>query len=386
MAGHHSRHAARAPQPLRRAAVAVVAPLVLLTLAGMVWLWPGSLPDRDEEGGVDEFEGVVAEIVREACPETDDAPADVNGCGRAVVRLDDAGEGERIETILPNGPGAPEIDEGDAIVLIRSETPDGLVYSVVDHQRLSALWLLAAVFAVTVAAFGRWRGLLALLGLAVTFVLLLFFVVPAIIDGQPPLMVAIVGSAAIALTVLYLTHGVSLLTTVAVVGTLGSLVLTGVLSALTVGALHLTGVTDDVSAYLVTSSNLNSEGLLLAGIVIGSLGVLDDVTVTQAATVAEVSRANPQHGFLELYRAGSRVGRSHIASVINTIVLAYAGSALPLMIIIVAERDSLGGVVTDQIIAQEIVRSIVATLGLIAAVPITTALAALVSREARRLA
>lgn len=389
MGGHHGRHATRSPRPLRRAAVAVVAPLVLLTLAGMVWLWPGSLPDRADEQGVDEFEGVVTEVVREDCPETDEeVTGEVNGCGRTTVRLDDVAEGEdeQVETILPNGPGAPEIEEGDAVVLIRSESPDGLTYSIVDHQRLSALWLLAVVFAITVVVFGRWRGLSALAGLAVTFVLLLFFVVPAIIDGQPPLLVAIVGSAAIALLVLYLTHGISLLTTVAVVGTLASLALTGLLSAFTVGALHLTGVTDDVSAYLVTSSDLNTEGLLLAGIVIGTLGVLDDVTVTQAATVSEVARANPEYGMLDLYRAGSRVGRSHIASVINTIVLAYAGSALPLMIIIVAERSSLSGVLTDQIIAQEIVRSIVATLGLIAAVPMTTLLASFVARQARRLA
>jgi uncharacterized membrane protein len=118
------------------------------------------------------------------------------------------------------------------------------------------------------------------------------------------------------------------------------------------------------------------EGLLLAGIVIGSLGVLDDVTVTQAATVTELARANPAYRFRQLYRAGTRVGRSHIASVVNTIILAYAGSSLPLLILIVANSDSLGGVVTDQIIAQEVVRSVVATLGLVAAVPVTTALAA----------
>jgi uncharacterized membrane protein len=382
VSGSHRARAARAPKPLRIAALVVVVPLAVATLAAMVWLWPGELPDADQGQGVDQFEGVVERVQVEECPEGTDA--DVNGCGQAVVRLT-KGADETVDTLLPNGAGAPEVAEGDEVVLIRSETPDGQVYSIVDHQRLSELWLLAIVFAVTVIVFGRWRGLTALVGLAATFLLLLFFVVPAILTGEPPLLVAIVGSAAIALAVLYLTHGFSLLTTVAVVGTLGSLALTGVLGALSVGALHLTGVTDDVSASLALGSGLNTEGLLLAGIVIGSLGVLDDVTVTQAATVQELARASPRAGVLGLYRAGSRVGRSHIASVINTIVLAYAGSALPLMIIIVAQRDSLGDVVTDQIIAQEIVRSVVATLGLIAAVPITTALAALVSREAGRL-
>ena len=205
--------------------------------------------------------------------------------------------------------------------------------------------------------------------------------VPAILAGSPPLLVAIVGSAAIMLTVLYLTHGLAATTIVAVLGTLASLTLTGVLSALAVSALHLTGVTDDLSLAVGMTQGVNTEGLLLAGIVIGSLGVLDDVTVTQSATIAELARANPAYGALQLFRAGSRVGRSHIASVVNTIVLAYAGSALPLLILIVANTESLGSVVTDQVIAQGVVRSVVATLGLVAAVPLTTGLAALVLRS-----
>jgi uncharacterized membrane protein len=163
---------------------------------------------------------------------------------------------------------------------------------------------------------------------------------------------------------------------VAVIGTLTSLALTGLLSALAVSALHLTGITDDISTSLGTTYPVNMEGLLLAGIVIGTLGVLDDVTVTQAATVSELAQANPESSVAHLYRSGSRIGRAHIASVVNTIILAYAGSSLPLMILIVATNDSIGGVVTDQLIAQEVVRSVVGTLGLIAAVPITTGLAA----------
>lgn len=148
-------------------------------------------------------------------------------------------------------------------------------------------------------------------------------------------------------------------------------------------ALHLTGVTDDLSA-AVGMQQVNTQGLLLAGIVIGTLGVLDDVTVTQAVTVTELARANPLHTARELYAAASRVGRAHIASVVNTIILAYAGSSLSLLILIVAADSALGDVVTDQVVAQELVRSAVATIGLIAAVPVTTALAALVvTRQAR---
>jgi len=374
---------------VRRIALAVIAPIAVVTLVAMIWLWPGDTPVPEGAGGAEQSQGVITSIQPEECPEQaagdpglSSGSVEVNGCGTAVVRVTEGAEQDQeIQAPLPNGPGAPEVADGDEVVLIQTSNPDGVSYSIVDHQRGTELWILAAAFAVAVVAFGRLRGVSALAGLAVTFAVLLFFVVPAILDGEPPLLIAIVGSAAIMLTVLYLTHGFSLSTTVAVVGTLAALALTGALSAIAVSAMHLTGIADDLSTFVGTAHSVNMEGLLLAGIVIGSLGVLDDVTVTQAATVTEVARANPAYGFLQLYRAGTRVGRSHIASVINTIILAYAGTSLPLLILIVANNDSLGQVVTDQIIAQEIVRSAVATLGLIAAVPITTALAALTARE-----
>ncbi|GAA0976416.1 hypothetical protein ENKNEFLB_03433 [Nocardioides aquaticus] len=379
MDAHHPRHDAPETGRMRRLVLAVIVPIAVLTLAAMVWLWPTEgVPAPEQQGGAEELAGQVTAIQSEECVE--ELPDDVNGCGTATVRVAGGAEdGDDLEVPLPNGTGAPEVAEGDDVVLVRTG-PDGETYSIVDQQRGTGLVVLVAAFALALVAFGRWRGLAALAGLGVTFALLLLFVVPAILAGEPPLLVAIVGSAAIMLTVLYLTHGFGLSTTVAVLGTLASLTLTGLLSSLAVGALHLTGVTDDLSASVGTSQGINTQGLLLAGIVIGSLGVLDDVTVTQSATVTELARANPAYGVGQLYRAGSRVGRSHIASVVNTIVLAYAGSALPLLILIVANDDSLGGVLTDQVIAQEIVRSVVATLGLVAAVPLTTALAAFAFR------
>ena len=376
MGAHHPRHAAPESRQLRRIAVAVIAPIAVVTLAALIWLWPAEgivVPDRS--GAAEQSAGEITAIETEECAEELDD--EVNGCGTALVQVTEgADQGQRIEVPLPNGTGAPEVAEGDEVTLIQTETPDGEVYAIVDHQRGTGLWVLAAAFALALVAFGRWRGIAALAGLAMTFALLLLFVVPAILTGEPPLLVAIVGSSAIMLTVLYLTHGFTMSTTVAVLGTLLSLTLTGLLSALAVGALHLTGVTDDLSASVGMSHGVNTEGLLLAGIVIGSLGVLDDVTVTQSATVTELARANPSYTLGQLYRSGSRVGRSHIASVVNTIILAYAGSSLPLLILIVANNDSLA-VVSEQVIAQEIVRSAVATLGLIAAVPLTTGLAAL---------
>lgn len=378
------RHARERPrEPWRRAAWAVIAPVAAVTVAAMVWLWPSQgVPAPDDADAPRQLSAVVTEIQRETCQqELDD---DVNGCGTARVRVAEGQDaGPEVAAPLPNGPGAPQIAEGDEVALIRSVGPDGDVFAIVDHQRGTGLWMLAVAFALAVVAFGRWRGVTALAGLAVSFAVLLLFVVPAIVVGEPPVLVALVGSAAIMLTVLYLTHGLTLPTTVALLGTLVSLGLTGLLSAVSVAGLHLTGVTDDLATSVTTSFSVDMRGLLLAGIVIGSLGVLDDVTITQAATVSELSRANPAYGFRDLYRAGTRVGRSHIASVINTIVLAYAGASLPLLILLVAGDASLVGVVTTQAITQEIVRSVVATLGLVAAVPVTTALAAAALPRAR---
>lgn len=357
-------------------AFATILPIALVTLGALVWLWPDDDPGAGAAASAAELDARVSSIQRVDCPQ--DLPDDVNGCGTATVKLDESGED--LEVALPNGSGAPRIAPGDDVVVVQNDTPDGTSYTIVDHQRTTGLWVLAAAFVVALLAFGRWQGATALVGLAVTFGVLLLFVVPAILDGRPPLLVAIVGASAIMLSVLYLTHGFSLSTTVALVGTLASLVLTGLLSALAVAGLHLTGVTDDISMAVEVAHGVDMEGLLLAGIVIGSLGVLDDVTVTQAVTVAELARANPEYRTRELYGAATRVGRSHIASVVNTIVLAYAGASLPLLLLTVADSGSLGGVVTTQFISQEIVRSAVATLGLVAAVPVTTGLAAAVLR------
>jgi uncharacterized membrane protein len=193
------------------------------------------------------------------------------------------------------------------------------------------------------------------------------------------LLVAVVGSSAIMFAALYLTHGVNAHTSVAVAGTLASLLLIGLLGAGFTSVLELTGIGTDDSTYLSASrGDLDLRGLLLAGIVIGALGVLDDVTVTQAVTVAEMAAAG-QRSRRELYRAAIRVGRAHVGSAVNTIVLAYAGASLPVLLLIAASSEPIGDLLTSEFLAQEILRSAVGTIGLVASVPITTALAALVA-------
>ncbi|GAA2206862.1 hypothetical protein GCM10009850_023200 [Nonomuraea monospora] len=386
--GANHAHGTALPSSRRTvvAGLAVLVPLAVVTLAALIWLWPDGGPGGGPgggnaaapvESGVQRLGGTVVSVTLKTCPAAvEGSPQpDPATCGNAVVKVGDGPDaGQDVELRLPSGPGAQHFAAADDVILLRGA--DG-TYQISDHDRSMPLWLFGAAFALAVIAFGRWRGVTALVGLAVTFVLLLTFVIPGILEGRPPMLVAIVGAAAIMLAVLYLTHGFSLSTSVAVLGTLASLALTGALSYLALGFARLNGITDDSALALDMSLSIDTQGLLLASIIIGALGVLDDVTVTQSVTVAELAHANPSYGFARLYRAASRIGRAHIASVINTIILAYAGASLPLLLLFSIGEQPLGEVMSTPVIAQEIVRSIVGTLGLIAAVPITTALAAL---------
>ncbi|UWP85073.1 YibE/F family protein [Dactylosporangium fulvum] len=379
-----------------RISAAVLVPAAVLVVTAMALLWPRGGVPADTSGAQQQAFGKVRAVHHAQCPSGDPAapPGTTVDCGTADVEITDgAGRGQVVVTEIPAGPGAPRVTAGDRVVLIVTDAVPGdpaggaAQYQIIDHQRGVQLWVLGACFAAAVIAFGRWRGLSALAGLAVTFGILLYFIVPAILAGRPPLLVAVVGSAAIMLTVLYLTHGLSAATSIAVVGTLASLCLTGLLSQAATIVTSLNGVAGEESAFLtVMYQQVDMRGLLLAGILIGSLGVLDDVAVTQAFTVTELSAANPALGFRGLYRSAIRVGRAHIASVVNTIVLAYAGASLPLLLLLAAGSQPVGQVLTSQLMAQEIVRSVVGTIGLISAVPITTALAAYTAGRRRGLA
>lgn len=391
MAGRHA-HGHSAGLSTSPKVLALVAGLLCAVALAMVWLWPDSDASVSGTQDTQQVNGVITAMDIQTCPASPDPlqqsappPAEATVCGTAQVRLTTGdAAGNTFTVALPTGVGSPTVHVGDKAVLSYSPGNDAATrYAIVDHERGNQLWVLFAAFVLAVLAFGRWRGLTALLGLGFTFTVILWFVIPAILDGKPPLAVAIIGCSAIVLVVLYLTHGLGRSTTVALIGTLASLLLTGLLSALAVGAMHLSGAGDESSFILGQSHGVDLRGLLLAGILIGSLGVLDDVTVTQAVTVEELARANPELGARQLYAAATRVGRAHIASVINTIVLAYAGASLPLLVLIVALNDPIGQILSDQLVATELVRSAVGTIGLIAAVPITTAAAAYVARPRR---
>lgn len=383
MAGRHAHGNQRGPSTPRWALGAVGAALVLVA-AAMVWLWPSpsTAPTSTDGRQVKGVVGAVDAVPCSSMPGTTPSGPRASSaqCGTATVRLSEgAAEGRVVTAQLSGAAGGSTVELGDAVVLSDSpDNPEDQRYAVIDHQRGAALWALGVAFVLAILAFGRARGLLALLGLGFTFLVLLKFLVPAVLAGSPPVLVAVVGCAAIALVVLYLTHGTSMPITVALVGTVVSLLLTGLLSALSVHVMHLTGGGDETSYILGQVQGVDLRGLLLAGMMIGTLGVLDDVTVTQSVTVTELAAANPSLTTRQLYFAGMRIGRAHISSVINTIILAYASASLPLLVLIVALQDPLGQILSDQLVATELVRSGVGTLGLIAAVPITTLAAALV--------
>lgn len=392
MGADHTRVAPPTPPRLRRTLIATVVPLFAATVIAALLLWPRTEPAKTPQDDVPRYHGTVTRIVTEPCPPTPEgpeAPGGANGpCGTVTVATHDGPDaGGEIEAPLPAGPGAPRIAVGDKIILVLltdPENPDVSSYNIATHQRGQPLLWLAAVFAIAIVVFGRWRGLAALGGLIASFAILLTFVLPGIQAGNQPLLVAIIGSALIMFVVLYLTHGITAQTSVAVLGTLASLVLTGILGTVATAATHLTGFgSEEATTLSMFQTQVDLHGLLLAGIIIGSLGVLDDVTVTQAATVTELAHANPNLTRRQLYRAATRVGRAHIASTVNTIVLAYAGASLPLLLLLIADSRGVTEIITSEFMAQEIVRTTVATLGLIAAVPITTALAALVSTAGR---
>jgi len=362
--------------------LAVVGVITLAVLGCALALWPrGQLPKPGAGSQADATRLVAATlttVTRVDCPEADPGvPGSV--CIKVKARL---AEGRQVafDTTDPTG---GMFRAGQRVRLAVSEQPgQPPYYNIQDFERGRPLLVLAALFAGAVVAFGRWQGIRSLIGLGLSFLVIVSFVVPAILRGHSPVLVAVTGAMAIMLISLYLSHGVGPKTTAAVVGTALALGLTAALAIAFVAAASLTGLaSDEALSANYAVGGLSLRGLLLAGIIIGGLGVLDDVTMSQASLVAELHQANPTAGFPALVGSALRVGRDHIAATVNTLFLAYAGAALPLLILFVSGTDSLSTVATTEVVAVEVVRALCGSVGLIAAVPLTTVLAALVVTE-----
>lgn len=349
-------------------AVSIIA---FAVLAGMIVLRPGEGPhvDRLVFGFADEVVSAEVESVENLpCSYA----ADLN-CELVVFSYG----GDIVTQEFPDEAGQPHFEQGDPVLLSLTQAEDGNVaVNYYDRDRGWLLAVVALVFAAAVVLLGRMRGLAALLGLGISVGILLWFIVPAIIDGRDAMLVALVGGGAIVLISLYLAHGFTPLTHIAAIGAFAALALSTALSWIVVAVARFTGLGSEEAFYLLSLPDIDLTGLLLAGIVLGSIGALDDVTVTQASAVWEVAQANPSLDRREYFASGLRIGRDHIASTVNTLLLAYAGAAMPLLILYSLSGLSLPVIASSEVVAVEIVRTLVGSIGLVASVPMTTWLAA----------
>ena len=389
------------------ARVALTLLLVLVaaaTVFGLVRYWPGDARTPNQVGA-SQFAapGVtfpVAEVqkVLPVCEGADASmgapPAAGQGgdvvsadatCGAITVQLEQptATSGDVRPTVSVSVPPAIStsgLQPGDTVQLMltpaQGDQPPG--YSFLQVQRGAPLSLMLVLFLVVVAVVARWRGILALVGLAFGGLVVVKFMLPALLDGQSGLLVALIGSSAIMFVVLYLAHGLSVRTSTALAGTLFGVAITAGLGLLAVEMARLSGVADDEGAVLASFvTTMSPQDLLTCAIIVAGLGVLNDVTITQSSAVWELRAAAPGMGRRELFRSGMRIGRDHIASTIYTIVFAYAGAALPvLLLLFLYERPVLDLLQTESM-SEEIVRTLASAVGLVLAVPVTTAIAAL---------
>lgn len=356
--------------------VTTVLALTLVTIMGLFALWPRSEPDIDREAL-----GLTSEVVKSTVTEAVDGPCSFATdltCHRVTFEiLDGIDQGTITTQEFDLMSSAPRFQPGDRVVLNVVPNADPLFrYQYADRERRPLLWGLAGLFALAVVGLGRLRGFAALGGLMASVWVLVVFIAPAILAGRSPVLVAAVGGSAIALLSLYLAHGWRTLTHIAAIGTFASLAITVLLSALVMELARFSGFATEEAFYLTFVDGLDIRGLVLAGTVLGTLGALDDITVTQASTVFELRRANPTSSISALFAGGLRVGRDHIASTVNTLLLAYAGASMPLLLLFTLSELPLGIVANSEVVAVEIVRTLVGSIGLVTAVPLTTWLAA----------
>jgi uncharacterized membrane protein len=295
-------------------------------------------------------------------------------------------KGEFIEVTNSQVPvaNAPVFKKGDKVLLAKTAEQNGDSYFyITDYIRRTGLFILFSIFVICVVAVGGVWGLTSLLGMAISFLVIFFVILPQILKGADPVSSALIGAALIIPATFYLSHGFNSKTHIAIASTLATLIFTGFLAGVFVDITGLTGLASEEAGFLqsMVNSKVNLKGLLLAGIIIASLGVLDDITISQASVVKELKEANKKLSFKELFLRAMKVGRDHISSLVNTLVLVYAGASFPLLLLFLNNPLPFSQIINMEIIAEEIVRTLVGSIGLIFTVPITTALAAFFMAE-----
>ncbi|MFC7495468.1 MULTISPECIES: YibE/F family protein [unclassified Nocardioides] len=362
-------------------AVALVAAVV-----GLVVLWPdGGEIDRIKEGAPFAVEGVTfptATIDEVGRPCAADEVGTDSDCGTLRVTVDaGAGEGETVTVNVPPHVMDSGLAPGDRIKVQRTPGQDGgdAAYSYFGTERSTPLMVLALAFVGLVLLVARWRGFFALLGLVFSGLVIWKFVLPALLTGGSGVAVGLTGATVILFVVLYSTHGVSLRTSSALAGTIVGVLVTAGIGVVATSAARLTGVADEQAGILqALAGGLDFQSLFACAVLIAGLGVLNDVTITQSSAVWEIRAASPSMGRPELFASGMRIGRDHIASTIYTIVFAYAGTALTVLLVLQIYGLPVGDLLTTEDITQELVRTLASSIGLVLAVPLTTAIATLV--------
>ena len=358
------------------------------TLIGIFALWPNNERSEEIQRNAEDI-ALTSDLLKATVHEASESicgysiSSEVEMCRNVTVVVQEGPESGSL-VVLPEvntsfDPTFPQLAAGDNVILGFDSVTNSYYYQ--DRDRMSSLWWLILLFAVTVICLARVRGLLALFAMGGTVLMLVKFIAPSVLDGNDPVLVCVVAAAAIAYFSLYFTHGFSLMTTVALAGTLIALGLTLGISWIFFELAKFSGYSSEEAFVLpFLAESLDVRGLLLGGTIIAALGALDDVTVTQAATVLELSARNNELSTRQLTMSGLRVGREHIASTVNTLLLAYAGSSIPLLLLFAVSEQSLGDVANSELIAIELVRTLCGSIGLVAALPITTYLAALLMR------
>jgi uncharacterized membrane protein len=358
---------------LKRNLPALLGGIVLLV---GLWLLPDLTPPPASPPPVELRHGVVEAFM----PPTDDP-----SIPDVIVRvLEGPHAGELVEGYLQGPAGQQEVpvyEIGDEVVVSLSTGPDETFVAVSDRYRAPLFAAVIGFFALAVTLVGGWRGVRSLLALALTLGVVVRIVVPLLLAGWDPVLLAVGAASAVTLVTIVLTEGFRLASVAAVAGTFAALTLTAMLAALTTSLANFTRFQGQEAAVFLQSigrEDLDVSGLLLAAVIFGALGILDDVTVTQAATVHELALADPQAGPRLLAARAMNVGRSHIAATVNTLVLAYLGASLPLLVLFAAGGADPVLIASGETVAVEILRAVVGSIGIVAAVPLTTGIAVLI--------
>ena len=279
-----------------------------------------------------------------------------------------------------------EFNKGDGVIVTYKKLANGEnSFYIVDYLRTKPLLWLFIIFIVVVVFVTRWQGIGSLLGMLFSFIILFKIILPKILIGANPVVMAIIGAALIIPITFYLSHGINRKTTIAMIGTLLTLIITSLIAYVFADWGNLTGFASEEASYLQlgTAKNIDFKSLVLAGIIISLMGILDDVTISQTSIVQQLKAAKEKISFFELYKRATIVGRDHIASIVNTLILIYAGASLPLLLLLLDYSESLGTVINYEFMAEEIIQTLVASIGLILAIPITTLLACLTIGKAK---